>query len=595
MDDDDLPPTTEELWSRANDITLPAAVRAENWYHLAQHSWFEQQFNECIAYAEMSEKFWRDAGYTEDEGEAAYWQGRANLRVNQPQKAIDCFERAIECHHSIGNDRLQADALYAAAQAHQALENTDEALVLFESSSRFYVAAECDGPAGDARLEMGEIRGSRGDITEALRDFTAAREHFAKAQSSSMAHRATDRMASAHIELGQLDEAIRLLRENIDLAVFLENPMVLAFAQYRLGWTLTISEDYVEAMTWLDLARAFYSSHGHSDHYKAEVDCYRIEALRALGRNAEATQVGRGLRAYWRSVGNYARLTLFDANDAFELAMAKDFVEARRLAAAAAKRAKQECGDWVERIARLTMAEIEILAGFPENARDALESDLAEQWGDSVFNRARHLMVLASVAAVEGRPNEARGITESVIELVEGTHFVGVQGQAYVMLADLAARERDESRARDMRSRAVALFLADGQVARANEIARSLLPDLNTNSRSNEWRLVGAPEVGQHVDDDSRSQSRDMPRSRPRRAPGAEPSEDSRKESNSDAPGVTDAMGVTVAPDAPSEAGEASECSSESHLEPGNDSGTDADAGPGSEPSSPEAPPASNS
>jgi len=521
-DDDDTPPTDAELWATANSKDAPAYARAEAWYHLAQKSWFKSEFNECISLGEMAEKCWKEAGHTENEGEAAYWQGRANLRLTQPNKALECFERAAELHHGIGNDTLLADALYGAAECHQAMENVDEALIVFESASRFYVSAERPNMAGECRLEMGEMRGSRGQMAESLNDFTLARAHFEKSQNSHRGHRACDRMASAHIEMGQVDVALSLLRENVDLAVFLGSSYMVAHSQYRLGWTLTINDEHHEALNWLDTARAFYSQPGESDSFKAEVDIYRLDALKALGRIGEADSVARGLRAYWRSVGNYSRLTVFDANDAYDLAVAKNFEEARRLAASASRRAKDDCGDWVQRITRLTLAEVEVMAGHPENARDALEADMAEQWGDSVFNRSRHLMVLAAVAQHEGRPNEARGITERVIELVEDTNLRGVQGQAYEMLADLALQERDESRARDMRSQAVALFLADGQVARANEIARSLLPASSSSSRSSEWRPIGIPDSSTREQDETSARSREMPSSRSRRAPSSE-------------------------------------------------------------------------
>jgi tetratricopeptide (TPR) repeat protein len=521
MDDEEIP-TDAELWATANAKDAPAYARAEAWYHLAQQSWFKNDYNECISLGEMAEKCWKEAGHAENEGEAAYWQGRANLRLKQPNKALECFERAAEIHHANGDDSHLADALYGAAECHQAMENVDEALIVFESASRFYLSAELPSMAGECRLEMGEMRGSRGHVSESLNDFTLARTHFEKSQNSQRGHRACDRMASSYIEMGQVYEAIRLLRENVDLARFLGSPYMIAHSQYRLGWTLTINDEHQEALHWLDAARAFYAQPGESDGYKAEVDTYRLDALKALGRVDEADSVARGLRAYWRSVGNYARLTVFDANDAYELAVAKNFDEARRLATSAARRAKDECGDWVERVTRLTLAEVEVMAGHPENVRDALEADMAEQWGDSVFNRSRHLMVLAAVAQHEGRPNEARGITERVIELVEETSLRGVQGQAYEMLADLAMHERDESRAQDMRSKAVALYLADGQVARANEIARSLLPATSSSTRSSEWRPIGVEESTSRDIEDSNPRTREMPSSRSRRAPSTE-------------------------------------------------------------------------
>jgi tetratricopeptide (TPR) repeat protein len=517
MDDDEIPPTDDELWSRANDLTVSAASRADAWHHLAQRKWFSSDYNECISFGEMSEKCWREAGFTENEGEAAYWQGRANLRINQPQKALECFERAAERHHDIGHARLQGDALYGAAECHQLMENTDEALIVFESAWRFYQSADYFWLAGDCRLQMGEMRGSRGEVAEALNDFSMARSLFEKCESPQSSHRAADRMASAHIEMGQLDEALRLLRENIDLAVFLDNPDTVAHSQYRLGWTLVIADEHPEALYWLDLARAFYTQPGNSDHIKAEVDAYRLDALKALGRVNETHAVARGLRAFWRSVGNYARLCVFDANEAYDMATAKNFDEARRLATSAARRAEAECSDWVERITRLTHAEIEVMSGHPENARGALKSDMAEQWGDSVHNRTRHLMVLASIAQWEGRSNEARGITERVIELAEDTNLRGIQGQAYEILAELARREGDHGRSRDMQSNAVALFLADGQVSRANELALALLPSSTLSSRSGEWQPIGVMDAPSRVADDASPRSRDMPSSRPRR------------------------------------------------------------------------------
>ena len=517
MDDEEAPPSDDELWARANDLNVSAALRADAWHYLAQRKWFNNEYNECISFGEMSEKCWREAGFTENEGEAAYWQGRANLRLDQPQKALECFERAAERHHDIGNDRLMADALCGAAECHQQMSNTDEALVVYESAWRFYQAGDYFWLAGDCRLQMGEMRGSRGEVSEALTDFAMARSLFEKCENSTSAHRAADRMASAHIEMEQLDDALRLLRENVDLAVFLDIPHVLAHSQYRLGWTLVIAEEYPEALYWLDLARNFYAEPGNSDHFKAEVDTHRLDALKALGRSHEAQAVARGLRAYWRSVGNYARLCVVDANDAYDLALTKNFDEARSLVMSASRRAAAECNDWVERVTRLTHAEIEVMSGHPENARDALKSDLAEQWGDSIHNRARHLLVLASVAQSESRPNEARGIAEQVIELVNDTILWGIQGQAYEILANLARSEGDHARAREMQSNAVALFLSAGQVSRANELARTLLPSTVPTVRSGEWQSISVSDAPTPETDEASLRTRDMPGSRPPR------------------------------------------------------------------------------
>jgi tetratricopeptide (TPR) repeat protein len=491
MDDDAdfRPPTEDEIWKRANDGNQPAMERAQAWEHLAHMKMHEEKFIEAIACGEMAEKCYAEAGWTLQQGDAVYWQGRAHYNLEQYTKGAECFVRASDLFHEAGHEVWLADAIRGAAECNLKLEITDEAIVQFTSAAQFYEVNECWLLAGDCRLELGEARGSSGHSLDALGEFSKARSMFEKEGNSHKAVRASDRMASALIELSRMDEAIEILRTNVDLAVFLSHPEGIAWTQYRLGWTLNLMDERSEAMHWLNLARAYYIEKNMNAH-KADVDLQRYHALVSLGQQGDAEQVGRSLRAYWKSVANYERLVIHDANTALGLISVGDMAEATRVADRAARDAKEHCGDWSQRITRLVLAEVHVAAGEFAHALTALQSDMAEQWGDTVGTKIRHLMVLAAIAKSEGRPHEARGITERVIELAEQAQLHSALGPAYEVLADLAEVERDYPRERDMRSQAVALFLAYGDVASANANARKLLPDVAERQRNDEWHTI---------------------------------------------------------------------------------------------------------
>ncbi len=492
MDDDEefSPPTEADLWQRANDPSQSAIERGQAWDFMAHMKYHEAEMNDSITYYEMAEKFYREAGWTQQEGDVAYWQGRAHYILEQYERGVECFVRASDRFHEVGHEVWLADAIRGSAECNSKLELTDEALVQFASAAHFYEVNECWPLAGDCRLELGEIRGSAGHSADALGEFTKAREMFEKAQNPLRSLRAADRMASAHIELGKLDEALDLLIGNLDVASFLENAEAIAWAQYRLGWTLNIANKHADALKELDLARVFYAQ-AERFGVKADIDLQRYNALHALGYTSDAENVGRGLRAYWKSVANHERLAIHDATYALHLVTAKKHEEAARVASQAARAAKEHCGDWGQRITRLVLSEVLVKTGDLGQAQDALGSDLAEQWGDAVGLKMRHLLVLAKISDFENRPHESRGITETVIELAEKAGLGNELGPAYEILADLADVERDHARAREMRSRAVALFLADGDVDSANRNARQLLPTVAEQRRQDTWHVIG--------------------------------------------------------------------------------------------------------
>lgn len=491
MDEDDFtpPPTEADLWKRANDPSESAMDRGQAWDQLAHMKFHQAQMNDSITYYEMAEKLYREAGWTLQEGDVAYWQGRANYNLDQYERGIECFVRASDRFHEVGHEVWLADATRGAAECNAKLEKTDEAIVQFSSAANFYEVNECWHLAGDCRLELGEIRGSSGHASDALGEFTKAREMFEKADIPRRSVRAADRLASAHIELGQIDEALDILISNLDVAGFLGNPETVAWSQYRLGWTYNIAGKFADALHLLDFARDFYSQ-AERFSVKADIDLQRFYALDSLGHSTEAEKVGRGLRAYWKSVANFERLVIHDANIATKLSSHGNFVEAIRLASGAVADAKKHCGDWSQRTSRLLLAEVFVDAGEFDRAREALESDMAEQWGDTVGTKIRHLLVLAAIAQSESRPHEARGITERVIELAEEAGIGNELGPAYEILADLADLELDHQRGRDKRAQAVALFLADGDIQSANKNARKLLPDVAERRRADEWHLI---------------------------------------------------------------------------------------------------------
>lgn len=512
--------TEAAAWRRANDELCSSGTRAEAWEILAYWKRVEGEYNDAISYGEMAEKMYGESVMLSSQGDAAYWQGRDNYRLSQYERAIECFERASDLFRESGSEIWLGDAIRGMAECNKCLENTDEAIIQFESAVRFYETNESWAFAGDCRLEAGELRGSCGHSAEALESFTSAREFYEKAESSLQAGRATDRMASSLIELNRLGEAINLLRTNIELSTFLEQPEAIAWAKFRLGATLLLGDEPREAIYWLDLARDFYKSNDRHA-VKADIDLQRMQALEQLEMRADARQIGRELRAYWQSVANYDRIALFDINEALSQSSEGNLEVAIRIATQTAAMAKTNCRDYTQRITRLTLAEILVRAGQAQAAMDAFEGDQYGQWGDSVVNRSRHLLVLAAIAQLESRPHESRGLVERVIEISEENNLGEVLGVAFEMLADLAEKDGSHEREKELRAQAVAHFLAHGDTAAATHNARKLIPLEPDRKRDNEWHIIGAPSHEPDVPRTSERPSGSTPAIRERTDPSA--------------------------------------------------------------------------
>jgi tetratricopeptide (TPR) repeat protein len=152
---------------------------------------------------------------------------------------------------------------------------------------------------------------------------------------------------------------------------------------------------------------------------------------------------------------------------------------------------------WLERSASRRLAEQLLLIGGPEASKEGLmlllETSI-EDWGDNVPERAAHLAATAEAFMSLERFDEAEKNARAVLDLGAEPSYRRSTAASYTVLSDVA-EQRDKNRdlAEDFLSRAIALYLANGDDTEARELSQRLLPDATPNADQDQWVLFPEP------------------------------------------------------------------------------------------------------
>ncbi len=473
MDHEEMP-TEAELWEKTKSVDVQE--RADALRGLAHYAFNREEFDQAAAFHAAEADLFVAADNELDRGMAMYHQGICLYNGDRYSEALGVLRSAMDLYRVSARETWLADVEFWCAQTLSAMGKKADALDMFDSASRLYKSGDAGSKAGRALFEKGELLESLNRYAEAREAYASALTEFQDEEESWSFGRVRDRLAQSLIKMGLVDEALENLRENVDLFEFLEATERVMFSKYRVGWTLQEAARYQEALPLLREARVYYAQ---LDNYElmADIDALIVDALRALGEFAEADDIARRIRAYFKSTGNDARLVVSDINVAGNLfAEGKDF-EAEALLWSVVERCEAQGFPIHRRIARLRLAEYFVSNDAFEQANSALASMLPEEWGEDYEKRVAHLNVVAKIALGLGHTEQARGLARRVIDVADLYGFVEENAEAHLLLAQICDAEPDESaRASDYRAKAVALFLAGGRDNMARMVSAQLLP-----------------------------------------------------------------------------------------------------------------------
>jgi tetratricopeptide (TPR) repeat protein len=210
--------------------------------------------------AGSARQLFNEVGDTFNEARSGYIEATGLYRKDDNDEALAAVDSALELMNSLLNEVDIAFALRLRSQVLQSLKRRDEAAITLRNAMELFESNDLKSMAGICALDIGEIHGSADRLREALETFEKALELFIAESDLVGTGRAHDRIASALISMGNFDEAIVHLRESLHTFEFINEESRIAYAQYRLGWTLVSNGEHIEAMPLLEQASQWYKA-----------------------------------------------------------------------------------------------------------------------------------------------------------------------------------------------------------------------------------------------------------------------------------------------------------------------------------------------
>jgi tetratricopeptide (TPR) repeat protein len=213
-------------------------------------------------------------------------QSAVYRRLSEWEFAAESARRAFEVADGAGLMELRADALVGEGNALMCGGRLDEARGVYQRLAR---AAVNDRQRGMAQQSLGNIHAQRGEFAEAARALTQSRELFEQAGYTRGEVVATNNLGRLAYDMGDCDEAERLLSEALTGARAVEDAELAALALLNLAQVRVARGQYVEGEGMVMAALG---------HFVASENRWRqIECLTVLANIAEAEGKGEEAKA----------------------------------------------------------------------------------------------------------------------------------------------------------------------------------------------------------------------------------------------------------------------------------------------------------
>jgi tetratricopeptide (TPR) repeat protein len=329
---------------------------------------------------------------------------------------------------------------------------------------------------------LGECLGRLSRLTEALTALQDARDLYRSLGRGLEAANADDRVAAALIELGRYAEALDRLAAAARVADASGDAALIAYAQYRMGWTLVLDEQPNDALPWLQRARAKYGELGDLVG-GADCDEKAAQAFSDLGEFDRAAELHEGAIAVFEAFGHDSSARIAESN------LATIYSRLGRHEDAAARREDlleklQSRDDYVASAVTVRLAKDLLAVGQATRALMILD-DVADYFmgresvGESALFHATHARALLALDRVSSARDEA----ERVLNEFDRDAVPEQCAVALEVMAECERRTGTRGQADRLLAQAVALYLAVDQHDKATDLSRNLLPHREPKSR----------------------------------------------------------------------------------------------------------------
>lgn len=375
--------TDEELWEQTQSEDLDG--RAYSLRELGQRKIAEENFPMAkTLYGSAADVFSKLERELELAG-CIYSVGYCHFRLGEHADAVATLADALARSEQLADSRSISAAARRLAVCYTLLGEDDKAIPKHELALEACLEVDDSFNAALNCLELGEIHGRNARQTKALESFIRAFNIFQSSGDAFGAARARDRMASALIELGNLDQAIMHIRDALLTSEHMENPERVAFFQYRLGWTLVLNKKYYPAISHLRSSAQFYRA-GQDWSNAAVVEIQLANALRLMDPetpNQESETILLRLAAYFESAGDATNALTVESIKGEKLLEAGAFDAAAEVFAGIVSIADDLEDAPLGRQARASQAEALFKAGRMTEAKEVFAEIDASLWGEN--------------------------------------------------------------------------------------------------------------------------------------------------------------------------------------------------------------------
>ncbi|NDC49467.1 MAG: tetratricopeptide repeat protein [Micrococcales bacterium] len=466
----------QQLWDLTSDED--DQVKADAYYWLGQRFFERKRYSDAVGPATAAKDLYERIGDGNSEGLASYVCACILTYVDRYEEAINYYSRAVELYREYGTDEMVADALKGRAVA---FENTEQEYLArddYRAASNFYLSANKKIPAGICLLDLGNNLGSGSMQSEALDVFQESLGIFQSVGDYIGSGRAHDRMAAALIDLGEMEDAISHLEEALRIFEYINDEPRFAYSQYRLGWTLVSVGEHHRAIDLLTQASATYK---RLERFvdAANADVQLAHAYSALGMTAEALDLYRKTKTIYDASGRVSDSLLSDVNSA-SLMNPNDLDSTAAIYRRVVLVATEEEIDWIAQACKVRLAETLIKYKAEDLFEESLRivADIPEgYWGDNRQEQARLVNVQAAALYGLHRYDEAEVLLKDVVSHGFASGYAKEIAEAHYILGQIEFAKGNSEISDDYVAKAVALYLASGEIQKAKELSEILLPD----------------------------------------------------------------------------------------------------------------------
>ena len=491
-------PSEEELWGELD--VAGGQRRGEILLELADRCFQRQDMSQFGTLVDAAAEASASAGDDRLAAYARFNQGQGLMETGQCAAAAPSFLQAAGFFHTIGAEpdvamchQRAGDAFSRSGDSQAALREWQVALRLFDA---------CDDPlqAGRTWMFIGGEQMAAQDLAEAEESFFAARMAFRQAGSATHVAWADDAAAEALIQQNRVDDAATLLRACLDIVSVGDDPQALGYAALRLGMAVRMLGEGNEALQHLDAAReAFRLADDYSGLARCDLEAAR--AWRLIGVRDQAEVLFQRARSVFDGIGADSFLLQTDHDRALLFFASGRFREAEAVARECQRLAAQTGDHDVLTDATMLTAVALLEQGEAGQAATTVEAHLGRPSVESGNLSARQLLVWARILVANTQAEDARQLLESLTRDNDAMADTALHAEVRELLWRLrrssatvtGAQERVPEKPDADLTQAIALHLAAGEVERAQELSRHLLPARVVST--------GSPATGHHVDE----------------------------------------------------------------------------------------------